>query len=110
MLEQYPLLQAAVFIAGFIAILTAFITFIVRLSRRLNGKVRPRLHGMIETAVIAGMGLGILGMFQPLTQALYEPGFLLLLASTLAFIVWSHVTPGREKAPATTVAQSDSIR
>jgi quinol-cytochrome oxidoreductase complex cytochrome b subunit len=106
MLEQFPLLQAAVFIVCFIAILAAFITFIVRLSRRLNGRVRPSLHGAIEGFIIGGMGLGILGMFQPITPSLYEPGFLLLLASTLAFIVWSHVAPAHESvAPAADTAR-----
>jgi len=88
-----PFLQATAFIVGFVIFLTAFITFIVRLSRRLNHRVNPRIHGVIETVVIAGIALGIIGMFQPLTKALYEPGFLLLLISTLGFIVWSHVIP-----------------
>ena len=37
--------------------------------------------------------LGIIGMFQPWIFSAYKYGFLLLLFSTLAFILWSHVTP-----------------
>ena len=90
-----PFLQAATFITCFIAVLAAFITFIVRLSRRLHRKVNPRIYNAIEGVIIAGIVLGVVGMFQPFTKALYEPGFLVLLFSTLGFIVWSHVTPAR---------------
>ena len=88
-----PFLQATLFIVGFVIFLIGFITFIGRLSRRLNHRINPRTHGVIEALVIAGIALGIIGMFQPFTKALYEPGFLLLLISTLGFIVWSHVVP-----------------
>ena len=88
-----PFLQATIFIVGFAIFLTGFITFIVKLSRRLNHRVNPRTHTVIEAVVITGIALGIIGMFQPFTKALYEPGFLLLLISTLSFIVWSHVIP-----------------
>ncbi|NJM42741.1 MAG: hypothetical protein HC853_19400, partial [Anaerolineae bacterium] len=84
-----PFLQAATFIVCFILILAAFITFIVRLGRRLNHKVNPRVYNTIEGIVVAGIVLGVAGMFQPFTKALYEPGFLVLLSSTLGFIVWS---------------------
>jgi hypothetical protein len=90
-----PFLQAATFITCFIIVLAAFITFIVRLSKRLHRKVNPRIYNVIEAIVIAGIVLGVAGMFQPFTKALYEPGFLVLLFSTLGFIVWSHVTPAR---------------
>lgn len=90
-----PFLQAATFIIGFIIVLAAFISFIVRLSKRLNHKVTPRIYNVIEGIVVAGIVLGVAGMFQPFSKALYEPGFLVLLFSTLGFIVWSHVVPAR---------------
>ena len=43
--------------------------------------------------IIAGIVLGIVGMFQPWTFAGYRYGFMLLFFSTLAFILWSHVVP-----------------
>jgi hypothetical protein len=39
------------------------------------------------------MLLGTLSMFQPWFLDGFRAGFLLLLGSTLAFILWSHVTP-----------------
>jgi uncharacterized membrane protein len=92
-----PFLQAAAFIVGFLIVLGSFIAFIVRTTKRLNHKIDARKYALIEFIVIAGMALGILGMFQPFTSVLYEPGFLLLLFSTLGFIVWSHVVPARKE-------------
>jgi hypothetical protein len=37
--------------------------------------------------------MGVVGMFQPWLQILYKFGFLVLLVSTLAFILWSHIVP-----------------
>jgi hypothetical protein len=52
---------------------------------------------VILTILIAGIVLGILGMFQPWIFQAYKYGFIVLLFSTLGFIVWSHVTPKREQ-------------
>jgi hypothetical protein len=46
---------------------------------------------------IAGIGLGIFGMFQPWVFALFKIGFLVLLASVLGFIMWSHVVMKRTR-------------
>jgi uncharacterized membrane protein YkvI len=97
LLKMTPFLQAAAFIVGFLIVLGTFIAFIVRTAKRLNHKIDARKYALIEFIVIAGMALGILGMFQPFTSVLYEPGFLLLLFSTLGFIVWSHVVPARKE-------------
>ncbi len=86
-------MQAALFMAGFLTILFAYMYFIARMARRFNGRVHPRTYARIEGAIIAGIVLGIVSMFQPWTQTLYRLGFFLLLFSTLAFIVWSHVSP-----------------
>jgi hypothetical protein len=88
-----PTAQFLVFIVGFILVLSAFITFIVILAKRLNGTLPARRHGRIEAVTIAGIFLGIIMMFQQVTLSLFEPGFLVLLFSLLAFIAWSHVTP-----------------
>jgi len=86
--------QVAWFIAGFLAILMAFIFFGVALvSRELSGKVPHRIYDLIEKVVIAGILLGIVGMFQPWVYTLYRIGFYALFISFLAFTVWSHVTP-----------------
>jgi hypothetical protein len=47
------------------------------------------------------MLLGIVGMFQPFAIDLYRFGFLLLLFSTILFIIISHVTPKADSQNAT---------
>jgi hypothetical protein len=86
-------MQAAYFIITFVAIIVAFIIFIVFLSKRLSGKVPPSLYNVVEKIIIAGIILGIIGMFQPWIHLGFRVGFHLLLFSTLAYIVWSHITP-----------------
>ncbi len=86
--------QAAWFVTSFLAILMAFIVFgIVFVSRELDGKVPRRVYDLIEGIIIAGILLGIVGMFQPWQHAIYRIGFSVLFVSFLAFNVWSHVTP-----------------
>lgn len=86
-------MQAVYFIVGFVAIIVAFILFIIFLAKRLKGKVPKQLYDVVEKIIIAGILLGILGMFQPWIHLGFRVGFHLLLASTLAYIVWSHITP-----------------
>lgn len=99
-------LQAVYFIVGFVAILLAFIFFIVFLARRLSGKVPQRVYGLIEKFTIAGILLGVVGMFQPWALAAYRIGFHVLLFSTLAFIAWSHITPQASRYEEETVGDT----
>lgn len=85
--------QAATFIIGFLAILGLFIYFIRRVSQRYSDRIDAASFARIERVIIGGIVLGVVGMFQPWLFLGYKYGFLLLLFSTLAFIVWSHVTP-----------------
>lgn len=89
-------LGAVPFLAIFIGILLLFIFSIFVAASRLNGVVSLQVYRPIELAIIAGILLGVFGMFQPWVMWGYTYGFLLLLISTLAFIVWSHVTPRAE--------------
>jgi hypothetical protein len=91
------LLSAIPFVLVFVGILLYFITLIVIVARLLDNNISARLHGIILSILIAGIVLGILGMFQPWIFQAYKYGFVLLLFSTLGFIVWSHVTPKREQ-------------
>jgi hypothetical protein len=86
-------LQFAYFVLGFVAILAVFIGLIVYAARTLSGNVPRRIYDAIEGALIAGILLGVVGMFQPWVQAGYRIGFYILLLSTLGFILWSHITP-----------------
>ena len=52
-----------------------------------------RTYSRVERVIIALMLLGIVGMFQPFAIALYRYGFLLLLISTIGFIIISHIVP-----------------
>jgi multisubunit Na+/H+ antiporter MnhG subunit len=88
-------MTAIYFVVGFVVVLGAFITFIGVLAARLGPAVAPRLYSRVETIIIVGILLGTASMVQPWVSAGLQWGFLLLLFSTLAFIVWSHVTPKR---------------
>jgi hypothetical protein len=87
------LLSAIPFILIFVGILLFYITLIVLVASSLNGVVSPRVYNAITRVVIAGILLGIFGMFQPWVMAFYTRGFSVLLIATLSYILWSHVTP-----------------
>jgi hypothetical protein len=85
--------QAARFFTVLAAILSGYICFIAFMSRLLSGRVPERLFVLLERLFIAGIILGIAGMFQPWVQPLYALGFLLLFAATWVFTLWGYVTP-----------------
>lgn len=87
------LLQALPFVAGFAGILLLFILLIVLMIMRFNGRMPQRLYRPIEVIIIAGIIAGVACLFQPLHFVGYKYGFVLVLASTLAFILWSHIVP-----------------
>ena len=89
------LLSAIPFILIFVSILLVFISLINMSASVLNDNISPRIHRAIETVLIAGIVLGIFGMFQPWLLILYKIGFMVLLVSTLGFIWWSHIKPKR---------------
>ncbi len=87
------LVQGIPFLAVFVALLLTFIYLIFAAAARFTGNISQRFYGPIEAIIIAGIVLGVVGMLQPVDIIGYQYGFLLLLISTLAFMVWSHVTP-----------------
>lgn len=95
-LSKNVILNAIPFILIFASIILFFIILIWLVASALNNAIPERIYRPIEQACIAGIGLGIFGMFQPWSFAAYRYGFLLLFFSTLAFILWSHVVPKRE--------------
>ncbi len=94
-LAQNVLLSALPFILIFVAIILLFATLIIFTSVRLSDRIAQRPHFIIEALAMAGIVLGILGIFQPWVFALYSVSFVVLLISTLFFILWSHVQPKR---------------
>jgi hypothetical protein len=91
------LLTGVPFILIFVAIVLAFISFIAIVAARLNDRISPRAHAIGEALIIGGIVVGIIGTFQPWAIAGYQIGFHLLLLCMLAFNVWSHVIPRRER-------------
>jgi hypothetical protein len=89
------LLHAVPFFATFVGILLLFILVIALVAIRFNGKVPGRSYQGIEYTIIAGILVGVVCLFQPWSFVPYRYGFLLLLGSTLSFILWSHVMPPR---------------
>ena len=87
------LLSAIPFILIFVSILLTFISLINMSASLLNNNISMRMFKTIERILIAGIALGIFGMFQPWLLILYKIGFLVLLFSTLGFIWWSHIKP-----------------
>lgn len=89
------LLHAIPFFAAFVGILLLFILVIALVAIRFNGKVPGRTYQGIEYTIVAGILVGVVCLFQPWSFVFYRYGFLLLLGSTLSFILWSHVMPAR---------------
>ncbi len=88
------LVNAVPFFAIFVGILLLFILCIALVAIRYNGKIPPRTYGRVELTIIAGILSGVVFLFQPFSFVPYRYGFLLLLFSTLLFILWSHVLGG----------------
>jgi len=91
-LSKNPLFSGIPFLLIFISIILFFMSFTWWVSNRLNFRVSDKVYQRIEKIFIGGIVLGIIMMFQPWVFVLFRYGFYLLLFSTLAFIVWSHVT------------------
>jgi quinol-cytochrome oxidoreductase complex cytochrome b subunit len=85
--------KAYVFIPMFVVIIVAFGFFIAWVSRKLSGNIDARPFNIITGVLIATILLGVVGMFQPWNIQFYSLGFKMVLIGTLAFTVWSHVTP-----------------
>ena len=92
-LARNVLLAAIPFVFIFVAIILAFITVVWLAATGLSHNIPERIYRPVEWIIIAGIGLGIFGMFQPWSFAAYRVGFFVLFFSTLAFILWSHVVP-----------------
>jgi len=90
------ILAAIPFILVFAAIIIAFMSLIWFASSKLSGNISEKTYRPIEYLLIGGILLGIFLMFQPWVFVLFRVGFFTLLASTLLFILWSHITPKAE--------------
>ncbi len=89
-------INAVPFVLIFAAIILGFIAVIAVVASMLDNNISQRAHRIVEQILIVGIVLGVVGMFQPWVFEGYKYGFILLLISTLSFILWSHITPKRE--------------
>lgn len=92
-LTRNVLLSAIPFILYFVAVVLVFIAVIVVAANFLDDKVPAHIYDPIEKVIIGGIVVGAVGMFQPWWFPGFRLGFYLLLIATLAFILWSHITP-----------------
>ena len=60
------------------------------------------LRETLAARLLSPSHFGVVGIFQPWWFALYRLGVPMLLVSTLAYILWSHITPEREHRPSDT--------
>ncbi len=91
------LLAAMPFILVFAAIIIGYMILIWYTGSKLNGKILEKTYRPIEYILIGGIVLGIFLMFQPWIFELFRVGFIMLLVSTLGYILWSHVQPKEEE-------------
>jgi hypothetical protein len=85
--------NVAFFVIGLLVFVGTIVTLIVFFSGKYNNKISRRRFSRVEGVIIAGILIGTVGMFQPVSVDAYKFGFLVLLLSTLAYVVWSHVVP-----------------
>jgi len=91
------LIIAIPFLLVFVPIILTFMAVIVFVSKLLHLRVAETPYKIIEYVFIAGIVLGIVGMFQPWVFGLFRIGFFVLLGSLLGFMVWSHVAMKRAR-------------
>jgi hypothetical protein len=89
--SQNVLLSAIPFVLFFVSLVLVYMALIVFARNLLSNRVPEGVYRTIEYVLIAGIALGVLGMFQPWLFVLFKISFFLLLLSTLSFILWSHV-------------------
>lgn len=85
--------QTVAFFTVLIAILSGYICFIAFIARLLSGRISERVFGLLEKLFVAGILLGIAGMFQPWVPVFYPLGFVALFAATWIFTIWGYVIP-----------------
>lgn len=92
-LARNVILSAIPFILIFASIVVAFMSIVWYVASRLNDNISEQRYRPIEMVLIGGILLGVILIFQPWIFQLFRVGFFLLLASTIGFILWSHVRP-----------------
>lgn len=92
-ISKNVIISAIPFILIFASIIIVFMSLVWFASSKLSGNISEKVYRPIEYALIGGIVVGILFMFQPWVFQLFKIGFFILLGSTIGFILWSHVRP-----------------
>ena len=95
-LADNPLAGGIPFLLIFIGILLSYIDLIIFMATKLNNRISEKTFRPIERLLIAGIVLGVIGMFQPFVMLFYTLGFIVLFVSLLTYIAWSHIVPRGE--------------
>ena len=95
--SQNVLLTAIPFVLFFVSLVLVYMALIVFAGKLLGNRVPEGVYRAIESVLIAGIALGVIGMFQPWLFALFKISFFVLLLSTLSFSLWSHITLKRAR-------------
>ena len=85
--------NAASFLTVFLSILTVYIFLVAFAADNLGGKIPQKIHLMGELIIIAGIVIGVLGMFQAFALDVYRLGFHVVLVSLFSYIAWTHIPP-----------------
>ena len=97
-LARNVIIAALPFILIFASIIVAFMSLVWFASYKLSGNISEKIYRPIEYALIGGILIGVFFMFQPWFFPLFKIGFFILLASTISYILWSHVKPREDNA------------
>src|SRR5512136_1533027 len=81
--SQNVLLSAIPFVMFFVSLVLVYMALIVFAGTLLSNRVPEGVYRTIEYVLIAGIALGVVGMFQPWLFALFKISFFVLLLSTL---------------------------
>lgn len=86
-------LQPVFFLIGLVFVLGLYIALIRAVAKRYSDQMPAEDHERWERVIIGGIVVGVVAMFQPWFFVPFRIGFIVVLAATLTFILWSHISP-----------------
>jgi hypothetical protein len=91
--QEDVLAKAIPFISIFITIILMFVLLIFMVALRFNRQIPYRTYRPVESLIVFGILIGVFFLFQPWELISFRYGFLWLLGSLIAFMLWSHLVP-----------------
>jgi len=86
-------ITAVVAVPLFVAAILEFAFIIALTARTVSGRISYRAFMVGVLTIIAGILIGVVLMFQPISPKPFNLGFDFVLIALLAFNIWSHITP-----------------